>query len=90
MRQCAAITRAGGRCNARAMTGSQHCNMHDPARADERRRRSVKGGKTTAEHRARKDEDAARAAVSKVEAGELEPDVARAMFTGLCAPWRSS
>jgi hypothetical protein len=83
MRRCAAITRAGVRCNARAMNGSEHCNMHDPARADERRRRSVKGGKTTAEHRARKDEEAARQAVSEVRAGLLEPDVARAMFTGL-------
>lgn len=84
MRRCAAITRAGVRCNARAMNGSEHCNMHAPSRAAERRRRSVKGGRTTAEHRARKDEEAARRqAVSEVRAGLLEPDVARAMFTGL-------
>jgi hypothetical protein len=67
------------------MNGSEHCNMHDPSRSAERKRRSTRGGKTTAEHRTRRDEDAARAAVSKVEAGELEPDVARAMFTG----WRT-
>ena len=45
MRQCAGIRADGGRCRGQATTSSEYCLSHDPARAEERRRRASKGGK---------------------------------------------
>jgi hypothetical protein len=45
MAVCSGIKADGGRCKAQAMHGSAHCVGHDPDKADERRRRSSKGGK---------------------------------------------
>jgi hypothetical protein len=42
--RCAAITSAGGRCKLDATSGS-YCWSHDPANAEERRRRARRGGK---------------------------------------------
>jgi hypothetical protein len=42
---CAGITRAGERCKADATAGAEWCWSHDPAHADERRRRASRGGK---------------------------------------------
>jgi hypothetical protein len=45
MRTCSGIKRDGGRCNAQPMRSSSFCLNHDPARKEENRRRSSKGGK---------------------------------------------
>jgi hypothetical protein len=42
--RCAAITSAGDRCKLDATNGS-YCWSHDPANAEERRRRASRGGK---------------------------------------------
>jgi hypothetical protein len=42
--RCAAITSAGERCKLDATSGS-YCWSHDPANAEERRRRARRGGK---------------------------------------------
>ena len=42
--RCAAITSAGERCKLDATNGS-YCWSHDPANAEERRRRARRGGK---------------------------------------------
>jgi len=42
---CAAITKSGSRCRVPALTGRDHCLMHDPAAADVRREASRKGGR---------------------------------------------
>ena len=68
------------------MHGSNLCHMHDPARAEERRSRSSKGGRRGGVGRpmarAREAEKAILGAVAMVEAGALDPDRARAMFAG--------
>jgi hypothetical protein len=45
MPKCAAVTRAGTACKGVPIDGSQWCYVHDPGRADERRRHGRKGGK---------------------------------------------
>ncbi len=45
MSPCSGIRADGGRCGAQAMRSSEFCIGHDPAKADERRRRASKGGK---------------------------------------------
>ena len=45
MAQCAGIKRDGGRCRGVAVDGSGLCYMHDPGRAEDRRRAASKGGK---------------------------------------------
>src|SRR5215203_5873584 len=42
--RCAAITSAGERCKLDATSGS-YCWSHDPANAEDRRRRARRGGK---------------------------------------------
>jgi len=42
---CSGIRADGGCCGAQAIHGSAFCLSHDPDRAQERRRRNVKGGK---------------------------------------------
>ena len=46
MRGCAGIRADGGRCEAQAMRGSEWCINHHPDKADARRRRARKGGRT--------------------------------------------
>lgn len=45
MARCAAIKRDGERCKADAMPGAEWCWSHDPAHAEQRRRRASRGGK---------------------------------------------
>ena len=45
-RVCAGITRSGGRCTV-PVSGAQHfCHLHDPARAEERRRAASRAGRS--------------------------------------------
>ncbi len=45
MSVCSGIRADGGRCRAQPMRDSSYCLNHDPARAEENKRRSSKGGK---------------------------------------------
>jgi hypothetical protein len=45
MRTCAGIKANSERCRAQPMRDSQYCLNHDPARAEENKRRSSRGGK---------------------------------------------
>ncbi len=42
---CSAITKGGSRCRVPALTGKQHCLMHDPESAEARREAGRKGGR---------------------------------------------
>jgi len=42
--RCAAITKAGERCQGTATGGAGYCFAHDPARASERKRNARRGG----------------------------------------------
>ena len=42
--KCQGITRGGDRCSRPALTGKQHCLMHDPGSTELRREASRKGG----------------------------------------------
>jgi hypothetical protein len=44
-KECQATTRQGAPCRAYAVTGSDYCFHHDPARAAERRQARSKGGR---------------------------------------------
>jgi hypothetical protein len=43
--KCAGITRAGTACKGIPIEGSDHCYVHEPAHAEERRRHGSRGGK---------------------------------------------
>jgi len=45
MNKCSAITNAGERCKAIALTGSDYCNAHHPDRAEARKRSASKAGR---------------------------------------------
>jgi hypothetical protein len=45
MRNCSGIRVDGARCRAQAIRGSEYCINHDPARAEENRRRGSRGGR---------------------------------------------
>lgn len=51
-KQCKAKTKGGARCGAYAVTGSDFCLTHDPARAKERAERNRKGGRAKASPKA--------------------------------------
>lgn len=45
-RQCAGITRSGGRCTHTAKGPSGFCHLHDPDRAAERKRNASRAGRS--------------------------------------------
>src|SRR5215218_3913889 len=45
-RVCAGITRSGVRCTVSVGGAQQFCHLHDPSRADERRRNASRAGRS--------------------------------------------
>ena len=45
-RICAGITRSGVRCTVSVSGAQQFCHLHDPSRADERRRNASRAGRS--------------------------------------------
>jgi len=43
--KCLAIAKSGNQCRVPALTGKQHCLMHDPSSVEARREAGRKGGK---------------------------------------------
>jgi hypothetical protein len=86
--QCAAITKGGSRCSHTA-TADTFCHLHDPDRAEQRRRDARRGGKAGGNGRSSGLSETAeakrwiRALVSRLLKGEVERDVATACFMGL-------
>jgi hypothetical protein len=46
MAQCSGIKRDGGRCTVSVAGASEFCHLHDPRRAEERRRNASKAGRS--------------------------------------------
>jgi len=86
--QCAAITKGGSRCSHTA-TADTFCHLHDPDRAEQRRRDASRGGKAGGNGRSSGLSETGeakrwiRALVSRLLKGEVERDVATACFMGL-------
>jgi hypothetical protein len=45
-RVCAGITRSGVRCTVSVSGAQQYCHLHEPSRADERRRNASRAGRS--------------------------------------------
>ncbi len=86
--QCAAITKGGSRCSPTA-TADTFCHLHDPGRAEQRRRDASRGGKTGGNGRSSGLSETGEAKrwikglVARLLKGEVERDVATAAFMGL-------
>ncbi len=88
MRRCEAITKGGTRCQAKAMHSYEHCYLHRPDLADERKRNASRGGKAAGRGRSGGDEvDQAKrwvkGLISKMLRGEVDRDVAATAFMGI-------
>ena len=92
-RRCAATNRTGEPCSAQPLPGRPYCRWHDPQLAADRKRWATEGGRAKSNaRRAQRELQLAAAgvgqlpavlfrALGRVEAGELEPNVATAMAT---------
>jgi len=86
--RCTAITKGGSRCSHTA-TADTFCHLHDPARAEQRRRDASRGGKTGGNGRSSGLSETGEAKrwikglVARLLKGEVERDVATACFMGL-------
>ena len=87
--RCAAITKAGGRCQGTATGGAEYCYAHDPARAEERKRNARRGGSAGGNGRpsglleTTEAKRWVRGLVAQLLRGEVERDVATAAFQGI-------
>ena len=90
--KCSAIARSGQRCQSAALPDSRYCWVHDPAKVEQRREASRKGGRNRGNRaRAQKNlPDAMNAnemagwlsvAFKQVLTGKLEPKVGTALAT---------
>ena len=85
---CAAITRAGERCKAEATQGS-YCWNHAPEKAEARKQRARRGGRSGGNGRSPGLSETAEAKrwikdlVSRLLQGDVERDIATAAFMGL-------
>ncbi len=88
-RPCAAITRAGGRCQRNASEGSSFCYGHAPERSEERRRNAEKAGKIGGNGRSSSASEVSKARaltkgiLSRLLSGVLTRDTATASFMGI-------
>ena len=87
MRQCSAITRAGGRCQRIATEGYEWCPSHDPNRAEARRQAASKGGKKggrgrTGPANAREVQGQIRTVIANVLKGAIDKSTAAVVFMG--------
>jgi|SRR5215211_2801002 len=79
--RCAAITSAGGRCKLDATSGS-YCWSHDPANAEERRRRARRGGKAKGAGELSQIKREIHDVITDALSGEAERGVAAVVFQG--------
>ncbi len=89
--RCEFIKDGGDFCKARRLSGSRFCFFHDPARSNERKAASQKGGsrhrmaslpRETAEFEVKKAEDVVKLlslTVNQVRRGEIDPKVANSV-----------
>ena len=82
MSVCSATKRNGEPCTLPATGKHGLCWAHDPATAEQRRRRASRGGKGKAARRVAILWDEVRAVIQSVEAGDLEPPQGNTMLRG--------
>jgi hypothetical protein len=75
MKTCSGIRNDGERCQAPAMKSSEYCNSHDPARAEENKRRYSKGGKRGGRGRPRVELRNIRAQLQDIADGVLDGSI---------------
>ena len=78
-RVCAGITRSGVRCTVSVSGAQQFCHLHDPSRADERRRAASKAARS----RPRREIASLKAELRAVIDGVLDGSIERGV--GSCA-----
>ena len=82
MSVCSATKRNGEPCTLPATGKHGLCWAHDPATAEQRRRRASRGGKGKAARRVAILWDEVRAVITSVESGALEPPQGNTMLRG--------
>ena len=79
-RQCAGITREGRRCTVPVDGAQEFCHLHDPARAEQRRRAARRAGKAKpASREVRVLKEEIRDLIADVRSGELDRNDAAVM-----------
>src|SRR5918994_2536524 len=82
MAVCTATKRDGSRCTLPATGKHGLCWAHDPATAEQRRKRAARGGKGKAAKRIAVLWDEVRQVIANVESGALEPPQGNTMLRG--------
>lgn len=86
MSLCAYIKAGGGRCEASAMRGYEHCYGHRPDLAEERRRNAQRGGRAGGRGRPQSETDRykgeIRTLIDRVLKGEVPSSSAAVIFQG--------
>ena len=82
MSTCAGIKRDGGRCTLPADASSGMCWLHDPARADQRRRHASKAARSKGNREVADLKDEIKAVIADVRGGDLDRNDAAVMIQG--------
>ena len=82
MRACAGITRSGRRCTLPADPSSGMCWLHDPARADQRRKHASRAARSKGNREVADLKGEIKAVIADVKAGELDRNDAAVMIQG--------
>jgi hypothetical protein len=86
MNICAGITQAGRRCTLPARGSSGMCWLHDPARADQRRRHASKAARSKGNKEVAVLKEEIKTVIADVRAGNLDRNDAAVMIQGYRAP----
>jgi hypothetical protein len=82
MSTCAGITRQGRRCTLSAQGSSGMCWLHDPTRADQRRRHASKAARSKGNKEVAALKQEIKTVIANVRAGDLDRNDAAVMIQG--------
>jgi hypothetical protein len=80
VRLCSATTNAGDPCKRPAQRDGPYCLGHDPARGEERRRMSARGGRTKGNPETRAIKRLLGDLTTRILSGDVEPPIAHAVI----------
>ena len=81
-RQCAGITREGRRCTVSVSGAQEFCHLHDPTRAEERRRQASRAGRARGNKEVAALKQELKDLIAEVKAGDLDRNDAAVMIQG--------
>jgi hypothetical protein len=81
-RQCAGITREGRRCAVSVSGVQEFCHLHDPTRAEERRRTASRAGRAKGNKEVVALKEEIKDLIADVKSGKLDRNDAAVMIQG--------